>query len=372
VVVSPLSPPAISGRLQWGRRCGQPWRHALWFRPALHPHPRRKAAAGPHWVHEIKHDGYRLQVRRDGDWVRLFTRRGYDWSKRYPAIARTAAALHCTSFTLDGEAVVCGPDGVAIFDALHRRGTVSEAMVRIFGTCRWAEYSAALGAALHRFVLAQQRALEYSKEGRKLVSRAKKAKPINHEQIERLASEAALKEMDYSVESAEDAHSAAFLAAQRRIERIEIRDFKSIEALSIKFPIPQSEDQAWLMLLGENATGKSSILQAVALTLMGQAHANSLGLDAESFLRHNAKHPEGSVEIHLTNLNNTVQMKFGKHIVGFQITPTEPKVLLLGYCATRLLPRPGLGESDQNKAPLHWRRMVRTWGAHIIGDEFPC
>jgi bifunctional non-homologous end joining protein LigD len=83
-------------------------------------------------VHETKHDGYRLQVRRDGDRVRLFTRRGFDWSKRYPAIARTAVALRCTSFTLDGEAVVCGPDGVAIFDALHRRGTVSEAMLYAF------------------------------------------------------------------------------------------------------------------------------------------------------------------------------------------------------------------------------------------------
>jgi bifunctional non-homologous end joining protein LigD len=83
-------------------------------------------------VHEIKHDGYRLQVRREGDKVRLFTRRGHDWSKRYPAIARTATALRCTSFTLDGEAVVCGPDGVAIFDALHRGGTVSEAMLYAF------------------------------------------------------------------------------------------------------------------------------------------------------------------------------------------------------------------------------------------------
>jgi bifunctional non-homologous end joining protein LigD len=87
-----------------------------------------KPPAGADWVHEIKHDGYRLQVRRDGEAVRLFTRRGYDWSGRYPAIAGTAAQLRARSFTLDGEAVVCGPDGVAIFDALHRRGTVSEAM----------------------------------------------------------------------------------------------------------------------------------------------------------------------------------------------------------------------------------------------------
>jgi hypothetical protein len=211
------------------------------------------------------------------------------------------------------------------------------------------EYAAAIRAAVDRFALANTSTLAYWLEGRNLVSRAKKANPIGHAQIERLASEAAQKEVEYSVESTEDAHSAAFLAAQRRIERIEIRDFKSIETLSIKFPIPQSEEQAWLMLLGENAMGKSSILQAVALALMGQAHANSLGLDARSFLRHNAKSPEGSVEIHLTNLNSPVQMKFGKHMPGFQITPTEPKVLLLGYGATRLLPRPGLGESDLNK-----------------------
>jgi bifunctional non-homologous end joining protein LigD len=91
-----------------------------------------KPPAGRDWVHEIKHDGYRLQVRREADVVRLFTRRGYDWSARYPAIAATAAKLRARSFTLDGEAVVCGPDGVAIFDALHRRGTVSEAMLYAF------------------------------------------------------------------------------------------------------------------------------------------------------------------------------------------------------------------------------------------------
>jgi ATP dependent DNA ligase domain len=51
---------------------------------------------------EIKHDGYRLQVRRVGEAVRLFTRRGYGWSARYPAISVTATLL----FTLDGEALV--------------------------------------------------------------------------------------------------------------------------------------------------------------------------------------------------------------------------------------------------------------------------
>ena len=52
-----------------------------------------KVPTGPDWVHEIKHDGYRLQVRREGAAVLLFTRRGYDWSGHYLAIATTASGL---------------------------------------------------------------------------------------------------------------------------------------------------------------------------------------------------------------------------------------------------------------------------------------
>jgi hypothetical protein len=76
-----------------------------------------KPPSGPDWVHEIKHDGYRLIVRRDGEAVRLFTRRGYDWTDRYPAIAAVAAKLRAKSFTLDGEAAVSGADGIAVCSA---------------------------------------------------------------------------------------------------------------------------------------------------------------------------------------------------------------------------------------------------------------
>ena len=48
--------------------------------------------------------GGMLRATRAGDKVRLFTRRGYDWSDRYPAIAATAMKLRAQSFTLDGEA----------------------------------------------------------------------------------------------------------------------------------------------------------------------------------------------------------------------------------------------------------------------------
>jgi bifunctional non-homologous end joining protein LigD len=91
-----------------------------------------KAPSGPDWVHEIKHDGYRLIVRRDGATVRLFTRRGHDWTDRYPTIASAAAKLGAKSFTIDGEAVVTGADGVAVFDALHRRQKAKDAMLYAF------------------------------------------------------------------------------------------------------------------------------------------------------------------------------------------------------------------------------------------------
>jgi bifunctional non-homologous end joining protein LigD len=91
-----------------------------------------KAPVGADWVHEIKHDGYRLIVRREGPAVRLFTRRGYDWTDRYPAIASAAAKLRARSFTLDSEAVVVGADGVAVFEALHRRHKASDAILYAF------------------------------------------------------------------------------------------------------------------------------------------------------------------------------------------------------------------------------------------------
>jgi ATP dependent DNA ligase domain len=92
-------------------------RSSCWLCRAWIPTLAAKPPSGPGWVHEIKHDGYRLIVRRDGDTVRLFTRRGHDWTDRYPAIASAAAKLRAKSFTMDGEAVVCGPDGIALFDA---------------------------------------------------------------------------------------------------------------------------------------------------------------------------------------------------------------------------------------------------------------
>jgi hypothetical protein len=75
----------------------------------VHPHTvQEDPQRGPQWLHELKHDGYRLVARRVGDQVRLFMRGG-DWTDRYPRIVGALDDLRAKSVTIDGEAVVCRP-----------------------------------------------------------------------------------------------------------------------------------------------------------------------------------------------------------------------------------------------------------------------
>jgi bifunctional non-homologous end joining protein LigD len=75
--------------------------------------------AGPEWFHEIKYDGYRLRIERDGDRVRLITKGGYDWTRRYPRIVEAALKNRQKRFVIDGEAIIRGVDGYSDFNALH-------------------------------------------------------------------------------------------------------------------------------------------------------------------------------------------------------------------------------------------------------------
>jgi bifunctional non-homologous end joining protein LigD len=76
-----------------------------------------KAPSGEQWVHEVKHDGYRLMARKVDGRVRLYTKQGYDWSRKYPLIAEALYRLRVTSVVLDGEAM-CFTNGMHDFDKL--------------------------------------------------------------------------------------------------------------------------------------------------------------------------------------------------------------------------------------------------------------
>ena len=76
------------------------------------------APSGTGWVHEIKYDGYRTQIRLDKGRAKLLTRKGLDWTERFRNVARAAAALPVTSAIVDGEIVVLTEAGVPSFTAL--------------------------------------------------------------------------------------------------------------------------------------------------------------------------------------------------------------------------------------------------------------
>jgi bifunctional non-homologous end joining protein LigD len=73
---------------------------------------------GSHWIHELKHDGYRCQVLLARGQAHVFSRNGYDWTDRYPALVRAAANLRCQSAIIDGEAIVQDAKGASDFEAL--------------------------------------------------------------------------------------------------------------------------------------------------------------------------------------------------------------------------------------------------------------
>jgi bifunctional non-homologous end joining protein LigD len=71
------------------------------------------------WIHEIKFDGYRVQVHIANDTVRVFTRNGHDWTNRFAKIAADAWHLDVKSAIIDGEVIVPAADGVSDFSVLQ-------------------------------------------------------------------------------------------------------------------------------------------------------------------------------------------------------------------------------------------------------------
>jgi bifunctional non-homologous end joining protein LigD len=81
--------------------------------PIQRDHP----PTGDAWLHEVKFDGYRLQIHKTGRKVRLFTRNGHDWTARFPLIAAELAAL--PTCIIDAELVATDEAGIADFATLH-------------------------------------------------------------------------------------------------------------------------------------------------------------------------------------------------------------------------------------------------------------
>jgi bifunctional non-homologous end joining protein LigD len=77
--------------------------------------------SGAEWLHEIKHDGFRVIARKDANRVKLYSRPGNDLSDRFPLIVEALAKLRSRSCIIDGEAVACGDDGISLFNRIRYR-----------------------------------------------------------------------------------------------------------------------------------------------------------------------------------------------------------------------------------------------------------
>jgi len=77
--------------------------------------------SGNEWLHEIKHDGFRVIARKKGAQVRLYSRHRSDLTYRFPLIVETLSRLHSRSCIIDGEAVDCDDNGVTSFNRVRYR-----------------------------------------------------------------------------------------------------------------------------------------------------------------------------------------------------------------------------------------------------------
>jgi bifunctional non-homologous end joining protein LigD len=96
------------------------------------PSPAKVPPSGPDWIHEIKHDGFRILARRDRAGVRLVTRNGNDFTARFPLAAAAVGALPANSFLIDGEAIVTNAKGLAVFDLIRHKRHGDDAVLIAF------------------------------------------------------------------------------------------------------------------------------------------------------------------------------------------------------------------------------------------------
>ena len=122
-----VSLPGYMVLMLWRNSRGRPSNKPAGFILPCRPTVAARPPSGAGWVHELKHDGYRLQVHVHEGRVRLYTMNGAGWSKRYPRIFAEAARIKGHAI-IDAEVVCLDRKGVAQFDLLHNRSNDAGAL----------------------------------------------------------------------------------------------------------------------------------------------------------------------------------------------------------------------------------------------------
>ncbi|UEG55033.1 AAA family ATPase [Mucilaginibacter daejeonensis] len=139
--------------------------------------------------------------------------------------------------------------------------------------------------------------------------------------------------------------------SQFSIRRIELVNFKAIGELALDIPTQETDgtQASWLLMLGDNGVGKSTILQAVALTLAGESQLKKLKIEPIDLLRTGEE--SGYVHVYSYELDQPLSLKFTA--TEFVSVIPEPVSFLLGYGATRNLPNRNSKTGKQLRSPVN-------------------
>lgn len=139
--------------------------------------------------------------------------------------------------------------------------------------------------------------------------------------------------------------------------RIEIRNFRTISSLDLEFRGGHQTDrtndsefrrQPWLAILGENGVGKSSLLRAIALTLMPDSERNALFPDAGKLVSSGSAKRKGYIRIFFDDRIEPYELHFRKNHADFIVKGSLPEMAVLGYGSVRMLPPPGAADQRFN------------------------
>jgi uncharacterized protein (TIGR02646 family) len=131
------------------------------------------------------------------------------------------------------------------------------------------------------------------------------------------------------------------------IERIEIENFRCLKHVDLHFAPPSEDREPWVMLLGDNGTGKSSLLKAVALTLMQDKRLRRQVVpDAGGCVRRNGGTRSGCIRVHY-GTGDPIELRFTKGKKVFEQVGEVPDQALLAYGSSRWLPFKKSKRSDR-------------------------
>lgn len=117
------------------------------------------------------------------------------------------------------------------------------------------------------------------------------------------------------------------------VERLKLRNFRSIEQLELDLASPE-DTASWTMLLGENGHGKTSVLQALALVLMGQDARERLPLKLNGLIRDGAK--ESEIVAYLRGALEPRRIRIVRDSGRFEVDGDDYPLAVAAYGAARI------------------------------------